>query len=113
MLSYIEQTSKYTLGDFPGNLVVKNPPSNAGDAGSIPGLGTKIPHAIRKAHVPQLRPHAVINIIHLCIYIYIHIYMYNNMYIYILYIYIHIYNNFVCFLAVLPDMWDPNSLTRD
>ena len=31
--------------DFPGGSVVKNPPSNAGDAGSIPGRGTKIPHA--------------------------------------------------------------------
>ena len=25
--------------------MVKNPPSNAGDAGLIPGRGTKIPHA--------------------------------------------------------------------
>ena len=33
--------------DFPGGPVVKNLPSNAGDAGSIPGLGTKIPHAAR------------------------------------------------------------------
>ena len=33
------------LGDFPGGPVVKNPPSNAGDGGSIPGRGTKIPHA--------------------------------------------------------------------
>ena len=24
---------------FPGDLVVKNPPANAGDSGSIPGLG--------------------------------------------------------------------------
>ena len=31
--------------DFPGGPVVKNPPSNAGDTGSIPGQGTKIPHA--------------------------------------------------------------------
>ena len=31
--------------DFPSGLVVENPPSNAGDAGSIPGQGTKIPHA--------------------------------------------------------------------
>ena len=31
--------------DFPGGPVVKNPPSNAGDLGSIPGRGTKIPHA--------------------------------------------------------------------
>ena len=27
--------------DFPGVPVVKNPPSNAGDVGSIPGQGTK------------------------------------------------------------------------
>ena len=26
--------------------MVKNPPSNAGDADSIPGRGTKIPHAV-------------------------------------------------------------------
>ena len=32
-------------GDFPGGPVVKNLPSDAGDAGSIPGRGTKIPHA--------------------------------------------------------------------
>ena len=32
-------------GDFPSGPVVKNPPYNAGDAGSIPGQGTKIPHA--------------------------------------------------------------------
>ena len=39
--------------DFPGGPVVKNPPSNAGDVGSIPGRGTKIPHALG-----QLSPHA-------------------------------------------------------
>ena len=33
-------------GDFPGGPVVKNPPSNAGDVGSIPGQGIKIPHAV-------------------------------------------------------------------
>ena len=32
-------------GDFPGGPVVKNPPANAGDAGSIPGRGTKTPYA--------------------------------------------------------------------
>ena len=32
-------------GDFPGGSVVKNPPSNAGETGLIPGWGTKIPHA--------------------------------------------------------------------
>ena len=31
--------------DFPGCPVVKNPPSSAGDPDSIPGQGTKIPHA--------------------------------------------------------------------
>ena len=31
--------------DFPGGPVVKNLPPNAGDIGSIPGRGTKIPHA--------------------------------------------------------------------
>ena len=38
--------------DFPGGPVVKNPPYNAGDVGSIPGQGTKIPHAAE-----QLNPH--------------------------------------------------------
>ena len=32
------------LRNFTGGQVVKNPPSNAGDADSIPGQGTKIPH---------------------------------------------------------------------
>ena len=32
--------------DFPGGPVVKNLPANAGDMGSIPGLRTKIPHAL-------------------------------------------------------------------
>ena len=31
--------------DFRGGPVVKNPPCNAGDMGSISGLGTKIPRA--------------------------------------------------------------------
>ena len=30
-----------SFGDFLGGPVVKNPPSNAGDVGLIPGLGTK------------------------------------------------------------------------
>ena len=40
--------------DFPGGPVVKNPPSKAGDTGSIPDRGTKIPHA-----VGQLSPRAM------------------------------------------------------
>ena len=69
------------LGDFPGGPVVKNPPSNAGDVGLIPGQGTKIPYAMgqllspgattepacgkkisctpqRRSREPQLRPEA-------------------------------------------------------
>ena len=41
------------LRDFPGGPVVKNPPSDAGDGGSIPDGRTKVPHA-----VGQLSPHA-------------------------------------------------------
>ena len=49
--------------DFPGGPVVKNPPCNAGDSGSILGRGTKIPRAAEQlsprtksywVHVPQL-----------------------------------------------------------
>ena len=34
------------MGDFSGGSVVKNLPSNAGNASSIPGQGTKIPCAV-------------------------------------------------------------------
>ena len=34
------------IRDFPGRPVVKNLPSNARDAGSTPGRGTEIPHAV-------------------------------------------------------------------
>ena len=40
-----QRNIRITTWDFPGGAVVKNPPSNAGDTGSIPGRGTKIPHA--------------------------------------------------------------------
>ena len=36
---------KGNMWDFPGGLVVKISSSNAGDAGSIPGPGAKIPSA--------------------------------------------------------------------
>ena len=39
---------KDTCRDFPGGSVVENLPSSAGDAGSIPGWGAKIPHAMGK-----------------------------------------------------------------
>ena len=34
-----------SVWDFPGGVVVGNLPSSAGDMGSTPGWGTKIPHA--------------------------------------------------------------------
>ena len=40
---------KNNFQDFPGGPVVKNPPANAGDMNSIPGLG--------KSHMPQLLRH--------------------------------------------------------
>ena len=63
------------MKDFPGGPVVKNRPSNAWDAGLIPGRGTQIPHAVEQlslcaatgekpasrnkgSHTPQLRPDA-------------------------------------------------------
>ena len=33
---------------FPGTSAVKDPVSNTGDVGLIPGRGTKIPHALRQ-----------------------------------------------------------------
>ena len=40
--------------DFPGGTVVKNPPANAGDTGSILGLGRSHMPRSKKARVPQL-----------------------------------------------------------
>ena len=34
-----EEAVKTVGGDFPGGPVVRNPPANAGDIGSIPGPG--------------------------------------------------------------------------
>ena len=34
-----------SFGDFPGGPVTETLPSSAGDTGSIPGQGVKIPHA--------------------------------------------------------------------
>ena len=44
--------------DFPGGLLVKYLPFNAGDTGSIPGPGTKIPHAVGQlsSRVPTTEP---------------------------------------------------------
>ena len=42
-----------TTWDFPGGTLVKDPPCNAGDAGSILAWGTKIPHACCGATKPM------------------------------------------------------------
>ena len=36
-------------------LYIKNPHCNAGDAGSIPGLGTEIPHAMEKIRLNAVK----------------------------------------------------------
>ena len=60
-------TSRRYVEDFPGGPVVKNLPCNAGDAGSVPGWGNKIPctkellsprAATTEAHEPR-RPCAI------------------------------------------------------
>ena len=40
----LKNAVKVSVGDFSGGPMVKNLPCNAGDMGSIPGWGTKIPH---------------------------------------------------------------------
>ena len=40
-----DRNIRYSLWDFPGGAVVKNPPADAGDVGLIPGLG--------RSHMPQ------------------------------------------------------------
>ena len=47
-------------GTLPGGPVVSNLPTNAEDTGSIPGLGTRIQHAMR-----QLSPCAMTTESHL------------------------------------------------
>ena len=48
-----KERKKNWLEDFPGGPVVRNPPSNSGDVGLIPGQGTKILYA-----AGQLSPQA-------------------------------------------------------
>ena len=45
---------KKQLEGFPGGAVVKNPPANAGDTGSSPGLGRSLVLWSNQAHAPQL-----------------------------------------------------------
>ena len=52
---YVKSKKNWTQ-DFPGGPVVTNPPSNAGDVGSIPGQGTKIPRAMGWLSLRALEP---------------------------------------------------------
>ena len=52
LMAESEELKSLLMNDFPGGPAVKNPPSSAWDTGSIPGWGTKIPHA-----TGPLRPH--------------------------------------------------------
>ena len=58
MVSDLTFRSLNHLGDFPHGPVVKNPPANAGDMGSIPGQGNKIPHVVGQLslHVTTTEP---------------------------------------------------------
>ena len=44
--SELPSIKTYHCWDFPGGLVVKSPPSNTGDTGSILGGGTKVLHSV-------------------------------------------------------------------
>ena len=59
-------SARNRVGDFPGGPVVKNLPRNAGDAGSILGGGTKIPHrGLKNPHAGgQLNPCATVKTQH-------------------------------------------------
>ena len=50
----MESDSNDLNRDFPGGTVVGNPPANAGDTGSIPGLGRSHMPRGNWARVPQL-----------------------------------------------------------
>ena len=45
-----------SIRDFPAVPVIKNPPSNSGEAGLIPGLGSKIPHDAYGQKVKKQKP---------------------------------------------------------
>ena len=55
-LNRIQITNAGKDGNFPGSPVVKNPPSNAGDAGLILGQGSKIPHVAGQPSLRALEP---------------------------------------------------------
>ena len=56
MERYNSFTHSETSGesDFPGGLVVKTPPSNAGGTGSVPSWGMKVPHVLQHSQRKEL-----------------------------------------------------------
>ena len=56
---YFSELEVMYSGDFPHGPVVKNLLCNPGDSGSIPGSGTKIPHAARKLCPQTVTPEAL------------------------------------------------------
>ena len=58
----VHTVKNLALRDFPGGPVVKTLPSNAGGVGSIPGLGTKIPHASqpKNQNIKKKNPEAIL-----------------------------------------------------
>ena len=50
-----KRVSRKWLRGFPGGLVVKNPRASAGDAGSVPGWGAGIPHAVGHLSLHAMR----------------------------------------------------------
>ena len=53
-MAIIKKNTNNKCWDFPGGSVVKNPPANAGDTGSIPGPGRSHMPWSNSAHAPQL-----------------------------------------------------------
>ena len=53
-LVLLDFSFKFLTWGFPGGAVVENPPANAGDAGSSPGLGRSHMPRSNWAHDPQL-----------------------------------------------------------
>ena len=56
VLGVTKSRARLSNPDFPGGPVVKNPPCNVGDMGSIRGLGTKIPHAMEQISPTTTEP---------------------------------------------------------
>ena len=50
-LCYLAKPTAGNEWEFSGVPVVKNPSANAGDVGSIPGRGTRIPHAAEELNL--------------------------------------------------------------